>query len=89
MRSGLHFFEDLCPWRARGDLGSRAHPAATASPCLRKASWWEDPHATAWVPSGSLASSLTLGRKAGPLHAAPTACILTLQQAQSSGQVHL
>lgn len=43
----------------------------------------------AWVPSGSSASSLTLGREAGPPHAAPTTRILTLQQAQSSGQVHL
>lgn len=43
----------------------------------------------AWVPSGSSASSLTLGREAGPPHAVPTACILTLRQAQSSGQVHL
>lgn len=39
----------------------------------------------AWVPSGSSASPLTLGRKAGPLHAAPAPRILTLQQAQ----VHL
>lgn len=43
----------------------------------------------AWVPSGSSASSLTLGREAGTPHAAPTTRILTLQQAQSSGQVHL